>query len=54
MRLKLTSFDAVPEHMRELASIAESKGLSKSAYLRLLVAQVVRRNRQQKEGTHAR
>jgi hypothetical protein len=32
--LKLTSFDAVPEHMEQFGKIAASKGLSKSALLR--------------------
>jgi hypothetical protein len=43
MHLRLTSFDAVPEHMKRLASIAAEKGLSTSAYLRFMIAQTVRR-----------
>lgn len=41
--LKLTAFDCVPEHMGQLGVIAKSKGLTRSALLRLLIAQYVRR-----------
>lgn len=43
MQLKLTSFDAVPDHMKRFASIAAEKGLSTSAYLRFMIARAVRR-----------
>jgi hypothetical protein len=41
--LTLTSFDAVPEHMAKLGTIAKSLGLPRSALLRLLIAKYVRR-----------
>ncbi|HXA78737.1 MAG TPA: hypothetical protein VNV41_16500 [Candidatus Acidoferrales bacterium] len=41
--LVLTSFDAVPEHMEQLGVIAKSMGLTRSALLRLLISQYVRR-----------
>jgi hypothetical protein len=43
LNLKLTSFEAVPEHMRAFGKIAASEGLSKSALLRQMVAQKIRR-----------
>jgi hypothetical protein len=43
LNLKLTSFESVPEHMAALSKIAASEGLSKSALLRQMVAQKVRR-----------
>jgi hypothetical protein len=43
MKLKLTTFDCVPEHMKKFTAIAHSKGLSRSALLRLMVAEYVRR-----------
>jgi len=42
--LVLTSFDCVPEHMVQLRTIARSKGLTRSALLRLLVAEYVKRH----------
>ena len=41
--LALTSFDCVPEHMKQLGMIAKSLGLTRSALLRLLIARHVRR-----------
>ena len=43
LQLKLTSFDAVPSHMRALSEIASRRGLSKSAFLRQMIARTVRR-----------
>jgi hypothetical protein len=51
LQLKLTSFDAVPSHMRALSAIAASQGLSTSAMLRLMVAQKVRRKSGKKTAT---
>jgi predicted transcriptional regulator len=39
----LTSFDCVPEHMAQLGTIARSLGISRSALLRLMIAQYVKR-----------
>jgi len=43
VQLRLTSFDAVPEHMKQLSAIAQSKGLSCAAYLRFMIARECRR-----------
>jgi hypothetical protein len=39
----LTSFDCVPEHMESFTAIARSMGISRSALLRLMIAQYVKR-----------
>jgi hypothetical protein len=43
LKLSLTSFDAVPDHMTQLGEIARSMGLTRSALLRLLISRYVRR-----------
>ena len=42
--LVLTSFDCVPEHMAQFTKIAKSKGLTRSALLRILIAEYVKRH----------
>jgi hypothetical protein len=42
--LKFTGFDCVPEHMTQLGLIARESGLTRSALLRMLIAQYVRRH----------
>lgn len=46
--LTLTSFDAVPDHMERLGTIAKGFGLTRSALLRLLIAKYVRRTQKPK------
>jgi hypothetical protein len=42
-KLRFTGFDAVPEHLTQLGVIAESLGISRSALLRLVIAQYIHR-----------
>lgn len=42
MNLKMTAFDCVPAHMEKLGKIANSKGLSRAALLRLLIFECIR------------
>lgn len=44
MKLKITAFDAVPEHMKALGKCARTMGLSRSALLRLTIARYVKRH----------
>ena len=47
-KLKFTGFDAVPDHMERLGTIAKGFGLTRSALLRLLIAKYVRRTQKPK------
>jgi len=43
MRLKITSFEAVPAHMAALRVIAHDQGISRSGLLRQLIVKEIRR-----------
>jgi hypothetical protein len=43
LQLKLTSFDAIPADLARLSEIAAEKGLSRSAFLRQTIHQIVLR-----------
>ncbi|MGA7640069.1 MAG: ribbon-helix-helix protein, CopG family [Candidatus Acidiferrales bacterium] len=43
LQLELTSFDCVPADMVKLSELAAERGLSRSAFLRQMIADKVRR-----------
>jgi len=49
-QLRMTSFYMIPEDMKRLSAIEHSRGLHRSALLRLVVSDFVRRAANPKQG----